>query len=265
MKLSVVIVEYHSIDELESCLAALAEPLDKLEHEIIVSSNSEYDAQKQTLLIKQFSTIRWQFNSGNLGFAGGVNQGLKRATGDAILHLNTDALLREGFTKAVRYLIDNRDVAILGPEIRDPTGVLQDSCREFMTPSRALRRLKGRLLGKRDVLLQDDFDYERAQDVDWVIGGAFLVNRSAVQDVGLLDEKYFMYVEDMDWCLRFWKCGYRVQYYPMWKVEYKGDRKSVSPLIASGGLNKHTRYHAASYLRFLAKHFGKYSRSQMTR
>ncbi len=260
MKLSVVTVEYHSIDELESCLAALAVPLDKLEQEIIVSSNSEYDAEKQTLLTETFPTVSWLFNSGNLGFAGGVNRGLERATGEVVLHLNTDALLHEGFAEAVQHLIENRDIAILGPEIRDAIGELQDSCREFMTPLRALRRLKGRLFGKKDILLQDDFDYKSVQDVDWVIGGAFLVNRKAVQDVGLLDEKYFMYVEDMDWCLRFWKRGYRVQYYPMWKVEYKSDRKSVSPLIAGGDLNKHTRYHVASYLRFLVKHFGRYSR-----
>ena len=254
MDISCVIVEYRSLERIGSCLDSLLRQTSGLAGEIIVSSNSEYPEEERERLKGEFPAARWLFNDRNGGFAYAANRGIEAATGDVIVLLNPDARPRGGLHAAFRFLRDNADAAVLGPKIVNGAGELQDSARAFMTPAMAMRRSLARVFGGSRVLLDRAFDPGRSQPVDWVIGAFMMVNKTALAAVGLLDEGYFMYVEDMDWCRRFRDAGYNVYYFPGLVVEFQGTRRSTAWLCGGKMPGRFACIHARSYLRFLLKH-----------
>lgn len=255
LKISFIIIEYNCLNNAEECASSIREKCKNVSHEIIITSNSNYPIEKREFLSKAFPEIKWIFNENNLGFARAMNRGIVAASGEIITVINPDVRIRDGsIFAAYNYLNGNEDVGIIGPQIVDSGGNLQDSCRKFMTLSNFLNRLAQRLILKKDVILNKDFNYTKVQPVDWVIGAFMMLKRDALKKVGLLDEDYFLYVEDMDWCKRFWDNGYKVVYYPDLVIQYKGDRKSIIPLMLKGLVNKYTVYHFKSYLRFVRKH-----------
>ncbi len=255
MDLSIVILEYHSIPDLKVCLQSIIDNLNGLKCEILVSSNSCYDTPTQDTLIKAVPDITWIFNKQNFGFAGGINLGIRKCTAKHIMILNVDARIKSSLIIPLKYLIENKKAGLIGPRIMDQDSHLQDTCRTFMTPARLTVRMLRRLFSKRDVLLNENFDYNKIKTVDWVIGACMVTTNEAIKKVGLLDDKYFLYVEDMDWCKRFWNNNYEVIYLPTFTIEYKGDRKSISPILNRKLFNKYSYYHLKSYFRFLIKHY----------
>lgn len=252
--LSFVLIEYHSLDDVRDCISSINRQCGNLSYEIIVTSNSRYEPEMQNRLQCGNPEIRWIFNSENLGFAKAMNAGMRNAAGNCIVIMNPDVRILNSIDPAYRYLMTTPDVGVIGPQIIDQDGNLQDSCRNFMTPQRLFRRIFKRIARKEDVLLRKGFDYNKLQSVDWVVGAFMMVKKKAIETVGLFDEGYFMYVEDMDWCKRFWDHGYQVIYYPDLMIEYKGTRKSIAPFLSASEFNRYTIYHIKSYLRFLSKH-----------
>jgi len=252
--ISFVLIEYKCIAEIRACVASIRTACLNIEHEIVVSSNSVYPEEKQGELEEQFPEVRWQFNHTNLGFAGGMNAGIERTSYDVVVITNPDVMIAEnGIRQAYDYILSHERVGLLGPKIVDAQGSVQDSCRKFMGPFELLSRVWQRIFRKRDVLIDSRFDYSQIQPVDWVIGAFMMIKRGALDDVGLLDADYFLYVEDMDWCKRFWDHGWEVTYFPPLEVTYKGDRKSISALISGNLFNRYSILHMRSYFRFLAK------------
>jgi GT2 family glycosyltransferase len=246
-----------------SCIDSIANACVSIPYEIIVSSNSAYLPDKCDSLKEKFPYIKWVFNKTNKGFASGMNSGILSSTGKVIIIMNPDVQISKAdMRKAFDYLTSHQKVGLIGPRIVDRQGRIQDSCRRFMTPKEFLSRLSARLFHGKDVLLEPSFDYCAVQPVDWVIGAFMMLRRDALYKVGLLDENYFLYVEDMDWCKRFWDCGFQVVYYPLIEAIYKGDRKSVSVLILKKLFNKYALYHLKSYLLFLSKNRFHISRNQ---
>ena len=255
INLSFVIIEYLCLDQLFSCISSIKEKCLDLSYEIIVSSNSVYPEEKKALLKSKFSDIKWVFNETNLGFAKGMNRGIMKAESECIVITNPDVrIITSNLKSAYDYLMSQSDIGIIGPKIVDYQGNLQDSCRKFLTPFGLFTRTIKRVMFKTDVLLEPHFNYNEVQPVDWVIGAFMILKRKALEKVGLLDESYFLYVEDMDWCKRFWDQGYKVVYYPDLIVKYKGDRKSTSFLTGQKNSKRYFFYHLKSYLRFLMKH-----------
>lgn len=253
-ELSFVIIEYHCIENVTTCVESIRRACDGIEYEIIVSSNSCYDKQKQEFLTKEMPGIRWVFNEYNKGFAGGMNKGILASAGEVIAITNPDVTLSKGSMRNILdYFAAHKNIGMAGPRIVDENENLQDSCRRFMKPAELFFRVYKRLFTGKDVLLDHRFDYRSIQPVDWVIGAFMIVRREALTKVGLLDENYFLYVEDMDWCKRFWDCGFEIVYFPQIEIVYKGDRKSLSSLISNKLPNKYSYYHIKSYLRFLWK------------
>jgi len=253
--LSIVIIEYFCTDELQLCLENLKDNIHGFTYEVLIASNSAYPEEKQDLLKKDFPKVHWIFNQENLGFAKAINQGVLASHGEVILTVNVDVKLTESIDKAYHYLTEHASVGILGPKIIDQKGNLQDSCRYFMTPSRFFSRLLQRVLFRREVLIDPHFDYTITQPVDWIIGAFMMFPKATIDSVGLLDERYFFYVEDMDWCKRFWQAGYEVIYFPELTVQYKGDRKSLVPLRGEAKMFQYAFYHLRSYFLFLRKYF----------
>jgi N-acetylglucosaminyl-diphospho-decaprenol L-rhamnosyltransferase len=254
MNLSFIIIEYHCLEEINECLSSIRNHVGNLSFETIVSSNSEYPIKTQDQIKKDFPETRWLFNEKNGGFAYAMNRGSEKANGDVVVLVNPDARLLGDIEPACRFLLARPEVAVLGPRILDREGEIQDSARHFMTPWGLAKRSLARLLQKREILLEKNFDYCLAQPVDWVIGAFMMIKKSSLGIVGMLDEKYFLYVEDMDWCKRFWDNGFKVYYFPDLAVEYAGSRKSISFLFGNKNPNRYAFFHLRSYVRFVCKH-----------
>lgn len=253
--ISFVVIEYFCIDELNRCVGSIRSNCSGLSHEIIVSSNSNYLPAERDRLKSQFRDTTWVFNKDNIGFAKAMNAGIKRSSGKVVTIMNPDTQIIGGSVlSAYRSLLLNEDWGSLGPKMVDSNNNLQDTCRGFMTPIGLLTRAALRLFLRNDVILNKDFDYAKTQPVDWVIGAFMMLKRETMDKVGLLDEGYFLYVEDMDWCRRIWNAGFKVVYFPELLVQYKGDRKSVAPLMSKKILNRYSIQHLKSYLRFVRKH-----------
>jgi len=223
--------------------------------EFIVSSNSCYQPEKQSEIQRNFPGIKWLFNPVNGGFAYGMNRGLEIATGDFLLISNPDVQLLTTLESALQFLGEHPEVGALGPQILDEKGYIQDSCRPFMSLRRFIVRQVMRICSSRAVILQHKYNYNRTTLVDWCIGAFILIRRESYQKVGGLDENYFLYVEDMDWCYRIHQAGYQVYYYPELKIRYRGDRKSTQAMFLHGfDKLKYSYQHGKSYCRFLRKY-----------
>jgi GT2 family glycosyltransferase len=192
----------------------------------------------------------------NLGFTRGNNAGISKARGQYVLLLNPDAeLVGDALLTMVQRMREQPDVAVVGPHLRFPDGRTQSSRRRFPTLATALvestvlqqwfPRLN--LLGQYYVLDRGD---DQEQDVDWVTGACMLVRQEAVRDTGLLDERFFMYSEELDWCRRFKGAGWRVLYLPQAEVIHH-EAQSSGQVAASRDVYFHT-----SKVLYFDKHHG---------
>lgn len=249
--LSFIIVEYFSIEEIEKCIAYINANL-KVRHEIIVSSNSCYDAPKQQSLRSAFANKAiWVFNSKNGGFAYAMNCGLKISKGDFMVIMNSDCIIEKGLDNMMAFMEQHPEIGACGPQIKDGKGIIQDTARPYVTVLRYVYRQLQRVLEHREIVLERSMNYNGIQTVDWVIGAFIMVSRRAYQLTGGLDDAYFMYAEDLDWCTRIRAHGLEIVYYPKAVVRYKGTRRAR-------GNKKYAKVFIQSHLRFWKK-FGFFS------
>jgi GT2 family glycosyltransferase len=234
MELSIIIVTYNSLDTIYQCLDSIAEHAEGLSFEVILIDNCSTDGTFNTVA-RKYAWIKSYRNPTNTGFAEANNRGIRESVGRFLLLLNPDAFLNDdGIRDALDFVKENKDVAILGCKIKYPNGEIQTSnnafpnlftealhvlgiSRLFSNPRlrRTLGERLGRVLGQAiNEYLRVYWDSERVRAVDWVTGACMLVRREAVEDAGLLDDHFFMYYEDADWCLRMGKKGWKVIYFP---------------------------------------------------
>ena len=189
----------------------------------------------------------------NLGYARGVNEGIRAASEENVLLLNPDVRVLPGSIEALERAAEEHPRAgILAPKLLDPDGSLQLSARRFYSWRTLLLRrmpLPGVAARSREVRdhLMEDWDHADTRPVDWVLGAAMYVRRGAMRDVGLMDERYFLYFEDVDWCQRMWRHGYEVVYCADARMVHEYARASAQIRPRS------VRAHAAGLLRFTEK------------
>ena len=161
-------------------------------------------------------------NSYNMGFSKAANNALKESTAPYIVLLNPDTYVTHGFFERVlRYMEENPDVGIIGPKILNRDGSVQGSARSFPTPLTAFFG-RNSLLTRwfpnnritRQNMLTTGSDGVSPMGVDWVSGACMVVRKNAIEDVGLMDERFFMYWEDVDWCKRMRRSRWKVVYLP---------------------------------------------------
>jgi N-acetylglucosaminyl-diphospho-decaprenol L-rhamnosyltransferase len=220
MDLSTVIVHYHSLDTLPRCLRALAAATSGLEAETVVLDNDSRDGV-EGLLAREFPGVRVVTNPDNRGFARAVNQGIAATRGEFVLVVNPDCFLEPGAVAAMAaYARAHPRAGVVGPQLRDGNGAIEFSARAF--PDAAsflfnryslLTRLFPRNPFSRRYLLTD-WDHATTRDVDWLSGACLLVRRAAIAAVGPMDEGFFMFNEDVDWCRRMKHGGWLVTYLP---------------------------------------------------
>lgn len=222
--ISIVIIEYFSLDDISYCISNIALKLDSISYEIIVSSNSCYSEEEQIDIRKKIPNAIWTFNEKNGGFAYGMNQGLALSRGKYLIIANPDVIILDGFSEMVTFMDSNQNVGAIGPKIIDEKGILQDSCRPYISVWKFLSRQMKRVFFNKTIVYEKDFDYDKIQTVDWIIGAFIMVRREVFEIAGGLDENYFLYVEDLDWCSNIRQCGFEIVYYPKMIIQYKGSR-----------------------------------------
>lgn len=217
MDLSIIILNYKTRGLVKQCIRNVKGSVNNLDYEIIVIDNGSNDDCGQ-MVKENFPEIKFIQLPKNIGFAAGNNIGIKEARGEYIMLLNPDVtVLNDSINKMVEFMKTHPDVGLCGPKLINPNGTCQISCRTFQTPKLILYRRTpfGNFPTARKELrkhLMLDFDHQTNREVDWVMGACMLVRKSALDKVGLLDERFFFYVEDMDWCRRFWENGFKVYY-----------------------------------------------------
>ena len=218
--LSVVILNYNAAAHVGRCLASLPDGCEGLTYETIVVDNASPRPGIDEV-VAGYPDVRLVRRRRNDGFSAGMNTGIRSARAPAILILNPDTTLAPGAASAmVAFLRAHPDAGVIGPRLLNDDGTLQLSCRRFPDFTTALfnrysvltRLLPANRFSSR--YLMTDFDHARMADVDWLSGAAMLLNRRALERVGLFDERYFFAVEDVDLCRRMHAAGYRVVYLP---------------------------------------------------
>jgi N-acetylglucosaminyl-diphospho-decaprenol L-rhamnosyltransferase len=266
MDLSIVIVSWNVQELLQRCLLSLsrggatvaptpavAQP--ELTYEVIVVDCASSDGSAE-MVQGEFPWVRLIASDENLGYARGNNLGLAKATGHYLLILNPDTeIVDDALATMTRYLDAHPSVGALGPQLRFPDGTLQSSRRRFPSPVTAFCE---------STLLHQWFPNNRAarhyhladrpadvtQAVDWLVGAALMVRREAWQQVGPLDEGFFMYFEELDWCRRCRAAGWEIHYLPAAQIiHYEG--KSSEQVLAA-----RTIRFQSSKIRYYRKYYG---------
>jgi len=259
MKLSIIIVNYNSGALTHSCIESLyREGLPK-QSEIIVVDNASRD-DSVPFLRADFPEITLIANDTNAGLAAAVNQALGQAKGDYYLMLNPDIVVLPGAVEALLAFMDEHgDVGLAGGKLLSPSGKLQSSAFRFYTPMTVLYRrtfLGKTPWGKRAVarFLMKDFGHIKERNVEWLMGSCYCLRARAVSEVGGMDERFFLYFEDVDWCRRFWEKGWRVVYVPEARFSHFHQQSSRQHAWLGLFTNWTTREHIKS----AAKYFWKY-------
>lgn len=265
MDISVVIVNYKSDGLVRECIKGFKLAYTTHAVEIIVVDNGG-DGALGDLLTRRFPDVKYFLLKKNLGLSAANNLGARVARGRYIFFANPDITVRDGALDALYAFMDAQpDVGVCGPQLLNPDGSVQQSYYRFYslcTP--AFRRLWiGRLKYAQrhlDAFLMRDADISHPFDADFIMGACLFVRASALERVGLMDEHFFLYFEDTDWCKRFWDAGYRVSYVPQAKVFHIHMRDSARRMGIFSLFNPLTRKHIASGIKYFIKHWPNYAR-----
>jgi N-acetylglucosaminyl-diphospho-decaprenol L-rhamnosyltransferase len=233
MDLSIVILNYNTRDHLRACLRALQVESSTslgggaIEVEVIVVDNASSDGSAD-MVASEFLWVRLVRSPRNGGFAFGNNQALRLCSGANVLLLNPDTVMPSGgLARLLACLKAHPEAGIVGPKLLKPDGSMHLACRRsFPTPSVAFYRFSGlsRLFphsprfGRYNLTFVDP---DQAIEVASVCGACLLVRSAVIERIGLLDERFFMYGEDLDWCLRTRLMGWTVRYEPGIVVQHQ--------------------------------------------
>lgn len=253
--LSIVIASWNARDYLIECLASIEETVAKHVLEIIVVDNASDDGSGDAVR-SGYPEVRIIRNEKNLGFAKANNQGLRASEGRYIALINSDIKVLGGCMDAlVNYLDQHADVGIAGPRVLNADRSLQPSCRRLPSPL----NLTAEALGLQNVFpglgtFMREWPHDRDRDVEVLSGCFWIVRREALESVGLLDEDFFIYGEDLDWCRRFAAAGWRVRFTPVAEaIHYGGGSSANAPVRFFIEMQK-------ANLHYWGKHYGRAGR-----
>lgn len=253
--LSIIIVNYKAKKFLKECLDSIYSSKTNLRREIWLIDNSSKD---DTVIWtrKNFPEVKLVENEWNLGFSKATNQGIRKSQGRYLLLLNPDTKIVSGsLDEMLKFMDENPDAGVCGPKMVDEKGNRLYSCRSFPTYFTSIsssQSLLNRLfpqnpLSKRYLL--KDLDRTKIREVDWVSGSCLFARKKMLDEIGLLDETFFVFCEDVDLCLRAKKGGWKVFYFPYLTIVHQiGGSTSINPLKAK------LEHHRSIYY-FFKKHY----------
>lgn len=233
---SILIVNWNTKDLLLQCLRSIIPQLQTRQFEIVIVDNASTDGSAQSFREAYPSAIVIE-NPTNIGFAAANNRGLKSCTGRYVLLVNSDVIVRDGCIAALWDFMEKHiEVGLVGPKVLNPDLTIQESCREFPTLWNSLCRAfaldtafpKSRLFSRQ---LMRYWSHDETRTVDILSGCFWMARQNALQSVGPLDERFFMYAEDKDWCKTFWERGWKVVYHPKAQaIHYAAASSSRDPV-----------------------------------
>ncbi len=257
--LSIIVVNFKNPALLRLCLKSLERTLSpKLNYEIVVVDISS-EIETQNVVLEEFPKVKLLPFKNNIGYTKGVNEGINGSAGEYFLILNSDIVpLKNSIETLLNYMKKHKDVGLAGPQLLNFDGTPQQSCFGFYNAiTIGYRRVgylpfKNRILG--GFLLQGK-DLSGIQPVDWLMGSALMARRDAINKVGLMDEKFFLYFSDVDWAKRFWENGYKVVFYPLVKIYHYHKRVSKrNSWIVDAFMNRQSQQHIKDGFRYLFKY-----------
>jgi hypothetical protein len=239
MDLSIIIVTWNCAEFVRNCLDSVLISAGNLSLEIIVVDNDSSDETAK--IVEQFyPQVNLIQNKKNLGYAKANNQGIQEATGEYILLLNPDTqVLEDALSLMYEFMQENPKVGALGPKLLNPDKTFQASCREFPTFSTLIWEFSGlsRLFPRSRIFgrwRMGYFDFDKPREVDQPMGSCLMLRRETLDDVGIFDENFGMFFNDVDLCFRIKKRGWKIYFYPDAKViHHKGasTRKAKTKMI----------------------------------
>lgn len=261
-KLTVAVNSYKNPELLRLCLESVFRFVKGVDFEVIVVDSAT--EERTRLVMADFPQVRFFPNERNVGFVALVNRSLREARGEYLFLVNQDIILTEGTVPAFfRYFGENPRVGIAGGRQVNFNGSEQDSAFRFYRPwTIPLRRtfLGKTAWGRRhlDWFLMRDRDRAKARRAGWIMGSAMFVRREAARAVGPMDTRFFMYMEDVDWCRRFWDAGWEVAYVPEAGLyHYHGKGSAKGGALRSLFMNRLTWYHISSAVKYFLKYLGR--------
>lgn len=263
MELSIIITNYKQPELLKVCINSIKKNLTLSDYEIIVS-DSEAEEKTGMMMREDFPDVAYIPFEKNVGFSVALNAGYKKSKGRFLLFLNADMIINENsIENLLDYAKNHPEAGIVGPKLLSFNNSPQLSCSRFYTPLTIIYRRT--FLGKfnfakkhLDWFMMKDYDRKTIREVDWVQGSAMMTRREAVEKVGLMDQNFTMYFEDVDWCRRFWEAGYKIIYFPASQIYHYHGRGSAGRNVIATLLSKRLAWlHIASALKYFWKYRGK--------
>jgi N-acetylglucosaminyl-diphospho-decaprenol L-rhamnosyltransferase len=251
---SVIVVSHNHAAYLKRCLDSLKPRAQRVNTEVFVVDNRSTDRTAE-LVETGYPWVRLIENTRRQGFAANNNRAIRESGGRHALLLNPDTEMLPGaLDRLVAYMDREPRVGLCGPQLVYPDGRVQLSCRRFPTLSSVLARrtplrawLRNSDINRRHLMA--DADHASSRKVDWLLGACLMVRRELLLTVGLMDEGYYLYVEDIDWARRAWKAGWEVTYYPDARVIHHHLAKSDRVLLSG-----YSWHHVRSMWRYYRKH-----------
>lgn len=230
MDLSIIIVSWNTREILRGCLQSVFDGLGSLKTEVFVVDNASSDGSAD-MVAQDFPQARLIANYDNRGFAAANNQAIRKASGKYVLLLNPDTVVKgDVLTKSFEYMERDRQVGILACRVLNGDGSLQLTCGRypslfnlFLLSSGLFRLRWPRFCGRYQML---DWNRDCERNVETVTGCYMFVRRTALDDVGLLDESFFCYGEETDWCKRFTNAGWIMRFAPVGEIVHFGSLSS---------------------------------------
>jgi GT2 family glycosyltransferase len=239
MDLSIIIVTWNSQEYIRNCLDSIFLSGGNFTSEVIVVDNGSSD-QTAEIVEEFYPQVNLIQNKTNLGYAKANNQGLEEAKGEYILLLNPDTqVLEDALFLMYELMEQNPKVGALGPKLLNPDKSVQPSCREFPTFSTLVWEFSGlsRLFPRSKTFgrwRMGYFDFDKAREVDQPMGSCLMLRKETLENVGIFDENFEIFFNDVDLCYRIKKSGWKIYFYPEAKViHHKGasTRKAKARMI----------------------------------
>jgi len=266
--LNIVFVNYYGKEDLVKSVRSIFDDLknSNLDVQVTVVDNSQNkDGVKQE--VKAISEFIKYIDSGkNIGFGKANNLGFKETKARYYCALNGDTFIpkdKNTIGKIIKFLDENPKIGCVGPKLLNIDGTIQKSCYRFDKKSILIKPFKHINWDKKykwvkchaDKLTMEDFDHNETRPVDWVLGAAIFVRGRVAEKTSFFDERYFMYLEDCDWCLRMWEEGIPVYYFHEAEIYHGHERESakVPGIFKALFKNRLARIHLASWIKYVWK------------
>lgn len=262
MKLSIIILNYNSVDWTDKCLTTIAKHKPKVSYEIVVVDNASKKDELKEIEKKwqkgEHKNIVFIQSPSNLGYGQGNELGVKNSEGEYIAILNPDIEVKEdSLDGLLDFMEKNPKVGLVGPKLIYPDTTVQDSFRRFPSPLditiKRIPWLRAKCPKRMANFLMWDIDFTKPSEVDWVVGAFFVARRKAWLEIGGFDKRYFLFFEDTDICRMMWEKGWKVYYNPLFSAIHNHERLSDTTSAWDYLKKKTVRIHIKSAFKYFWK------------